>query len=328
MLVVEKLKQLVASERRITAEIIAHIQEIDQKKIFAQLGYPSLFAFLTEHIGYAAASAQRRIEAARLLSAVPEVKNEIKSGALNLSQVALVAQAVRQKIKEMPEVQIKAEDKKVLLQSIKNQNLQASQKIISQTLDLEIKALDRKVVQKDESVRMGITFSKDQMDLFNRVKGLISHVNPSATAAEVFEYLAKDYLKRKDPMQGGAKYRGKIKTVSVTEVKGSSKYKIVSGSEVIYNTKLNAVSVAEMKNEPSVKSQPNKNKRKHIPISIKRIVWKRDEGKCQHKNNTTGKICGSNYLLEFDHIKRFRLGGEDSSQNLRLLCKAHNLWKG
>ena len=328
MLVVEKLKQLVASERRITAEIIAHIQEIDQKKIFAQLGYPSLFAFLTEYIGYAAASAQRRIEAARLLSVVPEVKNEIKSGALNLSQVALVAQAVRQKIKEMPEVKIEAEDKKVLLQSIKNQNLQASQKIISQTLDLEIKALDRKIVQKDESVRMEITFSKDQMDLFNKVKGLISHVNPSATMAEVFDYLAKDYLKRKDPMQGGTKYRGKIKTVSVTEVKSSSKYKFISGSEVHNSAKSNTVSVAEVKNEPSVKNHPGSSRRKRIPLGIRRIVWKRDEGKCQHKNNTTGKICGSNYLLEFDHIKRFRNGGDDSLQNLRLLCKAHNLWRG
>jgi hypothetical protein len=68
MLIVEKLKQLVASERKITAEIIEHIQEIDQKKIYLQMGFPNLYAFLTEYIGYTAASAQRRIEAARLLT--------------------------------------------------------------------------------------------------------------------------------------------------------------------------------------------------------------------------------------------------------------------
>jgi hypothetical protein len=70
MTVVEKLKHLVASERKITAEIIVHIQEIDQKKIYLQMGFPNLYSFLTEHIGYTAASAQRRIEAARLLTSV------------------------------------------------------------------------------------------------------------------------------------------------------------------------------------------------------------------------------------------------------------------
>jgi len=197
MQIVEKLKQLVASERKITAEIIEHIQEIDRKKIHSQMGYPSLFAFLTEHIGYSGSSAQRRIEAARLVSEVPSLKEEIKSGELNLSQVALVAQSFRQKQKEEPKLEIKSEDKRLLLDQIKNQSFEDSQKIISQTLDLELKSLDRKVVQKDESVRMEVTFSKEQMEVYNQVKSLISHINPSATFAEVFEHLAKDFLKRK-----------------------------------------------------------------------------------------------------------------------------------
>jgi hypothetical protein len=295
MQIVEKLKQLVASERKITAEIIEHIQEIDRKKIHVQMGFPTLFSFLTEYIGYSAASAQRRIEAARLLTAVPEVKKDIQSGSLNLSQVALVAQSIRQKQKEMPEVQIKAQDKKELLDSIKNQNFENSQKIISQTLDLEIKAFDRKTVQKDESVRFEVTFTKDQMDAFNKVKSLISHINPSASVAEVFDYLAKDYLKRKDPMRSGIKIGGKHKTISE----------------------------AEMKNETLVKPA-----RKRISISVKRVVWTRDQGKCQHFNPTTGKKCGSPYLLEIDHIKRVRNGGDNDPNNLRILCHSHNHLRG
>ena len=102
MQIVTNLKQLVASERKITAQIIELIQVIGQKKIHVQLGYPTLFAFLTEEIGYSASAAQRRIEAARILTAVPEIKEDIESGSLNLSQVALVAQGIRQKKKEVP----------------------------------------------------------------------------------------------------------------------------------------------------------------------------------------------------------------------------------
>jgi hypothetical protein len=371
MLVVEKLKQLVASERKITAEIIEHIQEVDQKKIYGQMGYPTLFSFLTEYIGYSAASAQRRIEAARLLNAVPEVKKDIQSGSLNLSQVALVAQSIRQKQKEMPQIQIKAQDKKGLLESIKNQNFEQSQKIISQTLDLEIKAFERKTLQKDESVRWEITFTKDQMVAFHKVKSLISHINPSASVAEVFDYLAKDYLKRKDPMQCGAKNGGKyktsakyktvseaevktsakyktvseaevktsakLKTVSETEVKTSTKLKTVSETEVKTSTKLKTVSETEMKTSSKPKTFSKvvtnnkgvlKPARKRIPISIKRAVWTRDHGQCQHFNPTTGKMCGSAYLLEIDHIKRVRHGGDNDPKNLQLLCHTHNYLRG
>jgi hypothetical protein len=337
MQIVEKLKQLVASERKITAEIIEHIQEIDRKKIYAQMGFPTLFSFLTDYIGYSAASAQRRIEAARLLNVVPEVKKDIQSGSLNLSQVALVAQSIRQKQKEMPEVQIKAQDKKDLLDSIKNQNFENSQKIISQTLDLEIKSFDRKTVQKDDSVRMEVTFTKEQMEAFNKVKNLISHINPSATVAEVFDYLAKDFLKRKDPMQSGAKNGAKPKIVSEAEVKNGVKRNTVSEAEVKSGVKCNTVSEAEMKSaikcntisEAETKSAPFSNSsRKRLSISIKRIIWTRDQGKCQHLNPITGKKCGSPYLLEIDHIKRVRNGGDNNPNNLRLLCHTHNHLRG
>ncbi len=365
MLVVERLKQLVASERKITAQIIEHILEIDQKKIHVQMGYPTLFVFLTEYIGYSAASAQRRIEAARLLNSVPEVKKDIQSGCINLSQVALVAQSIRQKQKEMPDLKIQAQDKKELLESIKNQNFENSQKIISQTLDLEIKSFDRKTVQKDDSVRFEVTFTKEQMESFIKVKSLISHINPSASVAEVFDYLSKDYLKRKDPMQSGTKRGSQLKTVSEAEVSKGEKRKTVSEAEVSKSAKSKTVSEAEVSKSAKIKtvseaevnkseklktvSETEMNKgailkaisdaentsmtlekpaRKSIPITIKRIVWTRDQGKCQHFNSTTGKKCGSPYLLEIDHIKRVRNGGDNDPNNLRLLCHSHNHFRG
>lgn len=57
-----------------------------------------------------------------------------------------------------------------------------------------------------------------------------------------------------------------------------------------------------------------------IPSSVKREVWKRDEGKCV--------ICGNNENLHFDHIIPYSKGGTSlDSRNIQLLCAKHNLQK-
>jgi hypothetical protein len=57
-----------------------------------------------------------------------------------------------------------------------------------------------------------------------------------------------------------------------------------------------------------------------IPTSVKIEVWKRDNGHCV--------ICGSDKNLHFDHIIPFSKGGTSlTSENIQLLCAAHNLAK-
>ena len=40
-----------------------------------------------------------------------------------------------------------------------------------------------------------------------------------------------------------------------------------------------------------------------------------------------GKLCGSTHKLEFDHDLEVALGGKPTIENIRLLCKGHNLMK-
>ena len=57
-----------------------------------------------------------------------------------------------------------------------------------------------------------------------------------------------------------------------------------------------------------------------IPSAVKVEVWKRDKGKCC--------LCGSSNNLHFDHDLPFSKGGTSlSSENIRLLCRRHNLQK-
>jgi HNH endonuclease len=57
-----------------------------------------------------------------------------------------------------------------------------------------------------------------------------------------------------------------------------------------------------------------------IPDDVKAFVWQRDKGRCAQ--------CGSNKLLEFDHIVPLAMGGANTARNIQLLCESCNREKG
>jgi hypothetical protein len=83
-----EIKTRVAREREMTLSILNHLREISRRRLFAQLGYSTLFAYATQELGYDAASAMRRIDAMRLLQEMPEVEEKIQQGHLSLSTAA------------------------------------------------------------------------------------------------------------------------------------------------------------------------------------------------------------------------------------------------
>jgi hypothetical protein len=71
-----------------------------------------------------------------------------------------------------------------------------------------------------------------------------------------------------------------------------------------------------------VPSEP-KNSR-FIPKSTKLNVLKRDERQCTFVSKD-GIRCKERHSLEVDHIEPYAFGGNNAADNLRLLCKSHNL---
>ncbi|WP_242346695.1 HNH endonuclease, partial [Anaeromyxobacter terrae] len=61
-----------------------------------------------------------------------------------------------------------------------------------------------------------------------------------------------------------------------------------------------------------------------IPAIVRRAVWKRDSGRCAWVG-PDGCRCSSRWKLELDHIQPAALGGPSTIDNLRLVCRAHNL---
>jgi hypothetical protein len=60
-----RLADLVRESRRVEADLVAHIAEIDERKLFAREASPSMFAYCTEILHFSEAEAYLRIAAAR-----------------------------------------------------------------------------------------------------------------------------------------------------------------------------------------------------------------------------------------------------------------------
>jgi hypothetical protein len=86
-----RVKALVAQERATTLDILAHLNEVERRRLHLGLGYPSLFEYCTRHLGYSKSAAGRRIHAARCVRDYPEVYGLLEKNEVNLITVSLIA---------------------------------------------------------------------------------------------------------------------------------------------------------------------------------------------------------------------------------------------
>ena len=65
---------------------------------------------------------------------------------------------------------------------------------------------------------------------------------------------------------------------------------------------------------------------RHIPASVRRAVWLRDQGQCQYRDPKTGRRCLSRFKIQIDHRIPFAKSGASDAGNCRLTCAAHNAY--
>src|SRR6187431_1200688 len=84
------LSSIVGRRNQITADFLAYLAELDERQIFLDLGFASLFEYCVEALGLCESTAGRHIAAARVCRNHPEVFAMVASGALHASALSLL----------------------------------------------------------------------------------------------------------------------------------------------------------------------------------------------------------------------------------------------
>src|SRR5262249_33944661 len=85
------LATLVAQDRITTADMLAHIAEVDERRLYAPAGYPSMYAYCVGELRLSEDAAARRIQVARIARRFPSVFEAIARGRPSVTAVGLLA---------------------------------------------------------------------------------------------------------------------------------------------------------------------------------------------------------------------------------------------
>src|SRR5437868_3517151 len=85
------LSALVRQSNELTAQVLAHLVELEQRMLHLELGFSSLFAYCVEALGMSEGSAGRRVTAARVCRRLPQAFEQMARGQLHLCALCALA---------------------------------------------------------------------------------------------------------------------------------------------------------------------------------------------------------------------------------------------
>jgi 5-methylcytosine-specific restriction endonuclease McrA len=312
-----KLKSLTREERRITNEILQLIGLADERRLYLERGYSSLFEWLRSY-GYSEGAANRRIQAARISRAVPEVSRKLADGEVNLTTLAK-AQSVMRAQEKATGQRLSVRVKAAAIEKIEHKSTeQAEQTLLSLFPEAASQIRqERMTVVNESKARLAVNLSNQTVADLQRIKDLLSHSLPEAGFAEVIAHLAKNYLAREDRKPGDRRLKALGRKMQERDRKADNAPFSRCGVQLRCGGGDHDVS------KSSHEQRHGRSEVRLTPRRRKQILAR--DGSCTYKDPKTGKICGSTYQLQVDHIHPKALGGSDRDENLRGLCRKHNL---
>lgn len=211
------IEKLVQDERTTTASVVEHLAEVDRRKLYIDWGFTSLYEYLTKHLKYSESSAYRRMQAARTVQQMPEIKKDLKDGTLKLSQISLAQTVFRKEEQATGEI-FSVQEKRLVLQELKHKTAIQTQQILSQHTSQPVGVRTLTKYCGDESVHVSLRIPDGLMKKLDRVKELYSHIAPHGELIQILELMADDVIRKRDPLKRGTR-TGATQSFAASEVK-------------------------------------------------------------------------------------------------------------
>jgi len=318
---IDGLSGLVRRSNNCIAAMLAHLAEVDARKLYREAAVPSLFEYCTRRLYLAEGAAYKRILVARVARRFPIIFEMIADGRLHLSGVKLLAP------------RLSDDNHRELLAAATHQGCRAIEKLLAERFPQPdasslVRALPRPAPRRvappvtedpppapaapapvapapaasapaaslapkpqagsvvpTSAKHYRVQFTADQAlhDKLRRAQELLSHAVPGGDPAVIF---------------------GRALDVLITQL------------EKRKHGQTDAPRTPRPQHDPAQRSR-------HIPLAVRREVVQRDGGRCTF-TDSEGRRCPERGLVELHHLHPWARGGTHTPEGLTLRCRAHN----
>lgn len=344
----ERLSALLGGSRRAEADLVAHIGEVDRRRLYARAAAPSMFAYCTQILHLSEAEAYLRIAAARTARQHPQLLAMLGDGRLHLSAIAKLSP------------HLTAENCDALLRRATHRSKREIEELVAELRPRpDVPGLVRRLPERLERTPAVDSPSSAAQGEAGVARAEICsaagpELRPDGVAAPVEPPSALD-PPRVDPREPS---RAAMR--AVVEPLAPSRYRVqftASGELRDKLERLQALMRAEVPDAdlgavidravtqtlrrlearryartaaPRTTSAGavglgSATSHRHVPAAVRRAVFERDGGRCRYRD-ATGRRCPERHRLEYHHLHPFAIGGGHTSDNVCLMCRTHNLY--
>ena len=296
-------------EKRVTLKLLNFLTEVDSRRLYATVNArSSLFEYLVSDLGLSHAAASDRVNTVRLMRALPEVKEYLETGKLSVTTAAQIQRFANTEQKAHAKGKaVSIEAKKDVVNACLGQSKREVEKTLLQRQSVPARVLMQERVKLVSPTRSELKFSVDEKSLLKlqKIKDLIGN-----QSLEVIFDKALDAL-----LLNEQKKHGVIDSTRSKPLGCQKSAKATANS--------NPGRPADLKeHNPRTEAQL---KSRFIGIDLKRLIFARSKGQCEHVDPRTNLRCKSRFRLQIDHLRALAQGGKTEESNLRHLCSIHNL---
>lgn len=343
-----RLSDLVRASRSRDVELIAHIGEVDARRLYAREACSSMFAYCTEVLRLSEAEAYLRITAARTARQHPMVLDMLADGRLNLSAVgrlaahltaanreAVLGRAIHRSKREILELVAELAPRPDATPTIRKLPDRRSLPVPDH-VDPEAGssradrspttcAANALVVRAPSTRLCPDTVGGGSAAAFGAERVTRPDSRPSPVRSVAIEPTSPGRYRVQ--FTADAHLRAKLERLQQLMRATDPDADIAQAIEAAVTEKLERLEASRL----AKTDRPRTHARdvdvtphgRHVPAAVRREVRARDGDRCRYVD-ASGRRCSAQTRLELHHRHPYGLGGDHGVENVCLMCRTHN----
>jgi hypothetical protein len=282
----------------VEADLLVYLGEIDERKLYLDRAFSSMFAFCTRELGFSEGAAYNRILVARIARKLPAIIDAARSGQVHLAGLRLLAPHLtgenhadlirraagrtKEEIAELVAALAPRPPVPTMIRRLPDRPSLPPLALVHPVLKPSAKASPAVLPLAEDTYKLQLSITREFRDEIREAQDLLRHRVPDGDLAKILRAGLKLLMAdvKKDRFGVGRKTRTKARDTVETDSR-------------------------------------------HVPDAMKRAVYERDGGRCVFVDDR-GKRCEETGALEIDHVDGFARTHRHDLDELRLLCPAHN----